>query len=185
MIDGRAAAAADALLFDDVVVATGAGMGFVFGLFLGAMGDMQPLQMINGREVPQAPFREQVRTPTFACKPSCGRKSWVGCSHSKRMHTCGLHVVPHSCMRAQFYPAPPIPRLTNLRCWLLAARVWCCLCQARLAYKQTAERSLSMGRNFASFSGAYGCVRRYPLPFTDTTTCMYTGTKDDAFVVSR
>lgn len=40
--------------------ATGAGMGFVFGIFLGAMGDMQPLQMVNGREVPQAPLREQV-----------------------------------------------------------------------------------------------------------------------------
>lgn len=36
-------------------------MGFVFGMFLGAMGDMQPLQMVNGREVPQAPLREQVR----------------------------------------------------------------------------------------------------------------------------
>lgn len=35
-------------------------MGFVFGIFLGAMGDMQPLQMVNGREVPQAPLREQV-----------------------------------------------------------------------------------------------------------------------------
>lgn len=39
---------------------TGAGMGFVFGIFLGAMGDMQPMQMINGREVPQAPLGEQV-----------------------------------------------------------------------------------------------------------------------------
>ena len=38
----------------------GAGMGVVFGLFLGAMGDMQPLQMVNGRQVPQAPFKEQV-----------------------------------------------------------------------------------------------------------------------------
>lgn len=37
-------------------------MGFVFGIFLGAMGDMQPLQMVNGREVPQAPLREQVTT---------------------------------------------------------------------------------------------------------------------------
>lgn len=35
-------------------------MGFVFGIFLGMMGDMQPLQMVNGREVPQAPLREQV-----------------------------------------------------------------------------------------------------------------------------
>ncbi|CAM9281358.1 unnamed protein product, partial [Choristocarpus tenellus] len=35
-------------------------MGFLFGMFLGAMGDMQPLHMINGREVPQAPLKEQV-----------------------------------------------------------------------------------------------------------------------------
>jgi hypothetical protein len=38
----------------------GAGMGFLFGMFLGAMGDMQPISMINGREVPQPPLREQV-----------------------------------------------------------------------------------------------------------------------------
>lgn len=42
-------------------------MGFVFGLFLGAMGDMQPLQMVNGREVPQAPFREQVKHLGLSC----------------------------------------------------------------------------------------------------------------------
>ena len=35
-------------------------VGVVFGMFLGMMGDMQPLQMVNGREVPQAPLREQV-----------------------------------------------------------------------------------------------------------------------------
>lgn len=44
-------------------------MGFVFGLFLGAMGDMQPLRMINGREVPQAPLREQVRWKLCASPP--------------------------------------------------------------------------------------------------------------------
>lgn len=38
----------------------GAGMGLALGVFLGAMGDMQPLRMIKGREVPQAPLREQV-----------------------------------------------------------------------------------------------------------------------------
>lgn len=38
----------------------GGGMGFMFGMFLGAMGDMQPIHMINGREVPQAPLKEQV-----------------------------------------------------------------------------------------------------------------------------
>lgn len=59
--------------------ATGAGMGFVFGLFLGAMGDMQPLQMVNGREVPQAPLREQVYTQHIAAAHAlaaawkCGR----------------------------------------------------------------------------------------------------------------
>jgi mitochondrial import inner membrane translocase subunit TIM22 len=36
-------------------------MGFLFGMFLGAMGDMQPISMINGREVPQPPLREQAR----------------------------------------------------------------------------------------------------------------------------
>ncbi|CAM9556117.1 unnamed protein product [Chrysoparadoxa australica] len=39
----------------------GAGMGFVFGMFLGAMGDMQPIQLVNGREVPTPPIREQAR----------------------------------------------------------------------------------------------------------------------------
>jgi import inner membrane translocase subunit TIM22 len=41
--------------------AGGAGMGLLFGMFLGAMGDMQPIQLLNGREVPQAPLREQAR----------------------------------------------------------------------------------------------------------------------------
>ncbi|CAM9295936.1 unnamed protein product [Phaeothamnion confervicola] len=40
---------------------SGFGAGLLFGMFLGAMGDMQPIQMINGREVPQAPLREQMR----------------------------------------------------------------------------------------------------------------------------
>jgi hypothetical protein len=44
----------------DVTRIAGAGMGFLFGMFLGAMGDMQPISMINGREVPQPPLREQV-----------------------------------------------------------------------------------------------------------------------------
>lgn len=38
-------------------------------------------------------------------------------------------------------------RLHSLRAWMLLAR------QARAAYIQTAERSLSLARNFASFSG--------------------------------
>lgn len=65
-------------------------MGFVFGLFLGAMGDMTPLQMVNGREVPQGPLREQVgyhsatsyictnRVPRWSLLPPCtgGTRGW-------------------------------------------------------------------------------------------------------------
>jgi mitochondrial import inner membrane translocase subunit TIM22 len=47
-------------------IITGAIMGSVLGvgmgLFMGAMGDVSPIQVINGREVPQAPLREQVRS---------------------------------------------------------------------------------------------------------------------------
>lgn len=47
-------------------IITGAIMGSVLGvgmgLFMGAMGDVSPIQMVNGREVPQAPLREQVRS---------------------------------------------------------------------------------------------------------------------------
>ncbi len=39
----------------------GAGMGLLFGMFLGAMGDMQPVQLLHGREVPQLPLKEQMR----------------------------------------------------------------------------------------------------------------------------
>jgi mitochondrial import inner membrane translocase subunit TIM22 len=40
----------------------GAVLGVGLGLFMGAMGgDMNPIQIINGREVPQAPVREQLR----------------------------------------------------------------------------------------------------------------------------
>ena len=40
----------------------GSVMGIVMGLFLGAMGgDATPLQLVKGREVPQAPLREQMR----------------------------------------------------------------------------------------------------------------------------
>eukprot|EP00904_Undaria_pinnatifida_P013153 jgi/Undpi1/8969/HiC_scaffold_26.g11430.m1 len=86
----------------------GAGMGFVFGLFLGAMGDMQPLQMVNGRQVPQAPFKEQ----------------------------------------------------------------------ARVAYKQTAERSISLGKNFASFSAIFmgsECVIEKMRGKTDMMNSVYAG----------
>ena len=36
-------------------------MGAALGLFFGAMGDNSPIQVIQGREVPQAPIREQIR----------------------------------------------------------------------------------------------------------------------------
>jgi import inner membrane translocase subunit TIM22 len=41
----------------------GAGVGLIMGVFLGAMSDMTPpVTIVNGREVPQAPLREQMRT---------------------------------------------------------------------------------------------------------------------------
>jgi len=41
----------------------GAGVGLIMGVFLGAMSDMTPpVAVINGREVPQAPLKEQMRT---------------------------------------------------------------------------------------------------------------------------
>lgn len=41
----------------------GAGVGLIMGVFLGAMSDMTPpVTVINGREVPQAPLKEQMRT---------------------------------------------------------------------------------------------------------------------------
>ena len=41
---------------------TGGVLGVGLGLFMGAMsGDVSPIQIVNGREVPQAPLREQVR----------------------------------------------------------------------------------------------------------------------------
>ena len=46
-------------------ILTGAVLGSVLGvglgLFMGAMGDVSPIQIINGKEVPQAPVREQMR----------------------------------------------------------------------------------------------------------------------------
>ena len=39
----------------------GSVMGIGMGLLMGAMGDVSPIQMVKGREVPQAPLREQVR----------------------------------------------------------------------------------------------------------------------------
>mmetsp|Transcript_33978 Transcript_33978/g.44854 ORF Transcript_33978/g.44854 Transcript_33978/m.44854 type:complete len:197 (+) Transcript_33978:146-736(+) len=43
-------------------VGIGAGMGFAMGIFLGAMGDLgPPISVMHGREVPQAPAREQLR----------------------------------------------------------------------------------------------------------------------------
>lgn len=39
----------------------GSVLGIGLGMFMGAMGDVSPIQIINGREVPQAPIREQFR----------------------------------------------------------------------------------------------------------------------------
>ncbi len=39
----------------------GGGMGFMMGIFLGAMSDMSPINVSQGREVPQGPIREQLR----------------------------------------------------------------------------------------------------------------------------
>lgn len=41
----------------------GAAMGAIMGVFLGAVGDMTPpVTIIGGKEVPQAPFKEHIRT---------------------------------------------------------------------------------------------------------------------------
>jgi mitochondrial import inner membrane translocase subunit TIM22 len=36
-------------------------IGIALGAFMGAMGDVSPIQVVNGREVPVAPLREQMR----------------------------------------------------------------------------------------------------------------------------
>ncbi len=36
-------------------------MAIGLGIFMGAMGDVSPIQVLHGKEVPQAPLREQVR----------------------------------------------------------------------------------------------------------------------------
>eukprot|EP00594_Rhizosolenia_setigera_P008928 CAMPEP_0178973274 /NCGR_PEP_ID=MMETSP0789-20121207/21628_1 /TAXON_ID=3005 /ORGANISM="Rhizosolenia setigera, Strain CCMP 1694" /LENGTH=260 /DNA_ID=CAMNT_0020661115 /DNA_START=99 /DNA_END=881 /DNA_ORIENTATION=- len=44
-------------------IVMGGAMGLVFGVFMGAMSDMTPpVTVINGKEVPQAPLKEQMRT---------------------------------------------------------------------------------------------------------------------------
>eukprot|EP01040_Poterioochromonas_malhamensis_P016125 gene16126-18224_t len=40
----------------------GSVLGVGLGLFMGAMGDVTPIQVSQGREVPQAPVREQLRS---------------------------------------------------------------------------------------------------------------------------
>lgn len=50
---------------------TGYVMGIGLGVFMGAMGDVSPIQVLHGREVPQAPLREQMR----AAFKSTGAKS--------------------------------------------------------------------------------------------------------------
>lgn len=54
----------------------GGAMGLLMGVFLGAMSDTAPpVQVIAGREVPQAPMREQLRTTMRAT----GEKSLYWC----------------------------------------------------------------------------------------------------------
>lgn len=51
----------------------GAGLGVMMGIFLGAMGDMSPaIPIINGREAPQAPAKEQLRLAYRATFERCG-----------------------------------------------------------------------------------------------------------------
>ena len=50
--------------------AMGAVIGVAMGIFMGAMGDVSPIQIVNGREVPQAPLREQMRA---AFKSTAGK----------------------------------------------------------------------------------------------------------------
>lgn len=40
----------------------GAVLGVGLGVFMGAMGDVSPIQVLHGKEVPQAPLREQMRS---------------------------------------------------------------------------------------------------------------------------
>lgn len=40
----------------------GSVLGIGMGIFMGAMGDVTPIQVSQGREVPQAPVREQLRS---------------------------------------------------------------------------------------------------------------------------
>jgi import inner membrane translocase subunit TIM22 len=49
----------------------GSVLGVGMGLFMGAMGDVTPIQISQGREVPQAPVREQLRS----AMRSTGQKS--------------------------------------------------------------------------------------------------------------
>ena len=50
--------------------AIGAGLGLALGVFMGAMGDVSPIQVLHGREVPTAPLREQLRS---AYKSTAGK----------------------------------------------------------------------------------------------------------------
>jgi import inner membrane translocase subunit TIM22 len=59
-----------------VGTAGGAGMGLLMGIFMGAMSDTTPpVTMIAGKDVPQAPFREQMRVVLRAT----GEKSLYWC----------------------------------------------------------------------------------------------------------
>lgn len=44
-----------------IYLVTGGVLGVGMGVFMGMMNDPSPIQVIKGREVPQAPLREQMR----------------------------------------------------------------------------------------------------------------------------
>ena len=53
-------------------IVLGSGMGLVLGVFMSAMSDMTPpVTVINGKEVPQAPLKEQMRTTLRATGEKC------------------------------------------------------------------------------------------------------------------
>jgi Tim17/Tim22/Tim23/Pmp24 family len=122
-------------------------MGFLFGMFLGAMGDMQPISMINGREVPQPPLREQVHDLEV-------RMVMLSREADSVLVVCVYD--QHSALLKYMYTSD-----TALWHFIVAYNklLQCCVCcynaQARAAYLSTATRSLGLARNFASFSAIF------------------------------
>lgn len=82
-----------------------------------------------------------------------------GASYTRTAHHSGsvlvcslaLHPLDDHLRLGRYQHRHPQQRLFSRLC---VQRLYDMICQARVAYKQTAERSLSLGRNFATFSGA-------------------------------